>query len=227
LTEGVLLKRYKRFLADVRLASGEIITAHTPNTGAMLECSEPGRPVFLSYHDSPNRRYAYSWEMIAMPDSLVGVNTVLPNRLAHLALAGGVLTGGQVPIKTEREVRVGEGKSRLDLRALTSDGTEVLVEVKSCTLVKDGRALFPDAVSLRGAKHLRELMAMVGEGRRNILLVLVQRAGAEVFSPADGIDPDWGRGLREAVKAGVELMVNRVDLSLTKAAWGPALEASL
>jgi sugar fermentation stimulation protein A len=227
LTEGRLIRRRQRFLADVELPGSEIVTAHTNNTGAMLDCSEPGRPVWLSLSPSPKRLHPYGWELISMPDSLVGVNTLLPNRLAALAAASGALTGGAPPASVRREVRVGDGKSRLDLALTTSDGAEVLVEVKSATLVRSGVALFPDAVSARGARHLVELEALAASGLRAVILVLVQRRGARVFSPADEIDPAWGAALRRAVGRGVELLVHEVELSLEGAAWGRAIPAEL
>ena len=220
LFEGVLLRRHKRFLAYVELPDGEIVTAHTNNTGAMLDCSEPGRPVWLSRSESPKRSHPYGWELIGMPDSLVGVNTILPNKLAALAAEKGLLTSGALPMGVRREARVGEGRSRLDLAISLPSGEDVFVEVKSSTLVRSKVALFPDAVSVRGARHLAELEALAGKGRRAILLVLVQRGGAESFSPADGIDPAWGAALRRAVFSGVELRVRQVDLDLLGASWG-------
>ena len=220
LFEGRLIRRYKRFLADVELIEGGVVTAHTNNTGAMLDCSEPGRPVWLSFHDDPKRAHAYGWELIGMPDSLVGVNTILPNRLAAMAAAGGALTGGILPAKVTREVRVGEGRSRLDLSLQMADGDEILVEVKSSTLVRSSVALFPDAQSVRGARHLAELEALAVAGRKALMLVLVQRGGAKTFSPADSIDPAWGAALRQAVSKGVELKVRQVDLDLSGASWG-------
>lgn len=227
LAEGRLVRRYKRFLADVELLGGPLVTAHTNNTGAMLDCSEPGRPVWLSKSQNPKRAFPWSWELISMPDSLVGVNTLLPNRLAALAAAGGALTGGAPPLSVAREVRVGGGRTRLDLSIAAEGGAEVLVEVKSSTLVRDGAALFPDAPSLRGARHLAELSALAAAGRRAVMLVLVQRGGADRFSPADGIDPAWGEALRAAVAAGVELRVHEVELGLAFAAWGREIPARL
>ncbi|MDR0622404.1 MAG: DNA/RNA nuclease SfsA [Deltaproteobacteria bacterium] len=226
LTEGFLIKRYKRFLADVEIEGLGTVTAHTPNTGAMLDCSEPGRPVYLSLSPNPNRKYPYSWEMIAMPDGLVGVNTALPNKLASLAFSMGTVPGfPKEGLKVESERRV--GRSRLDLLLTLPDGTQVFVEVKNSTLVRDGVALFPDAVSQRGKRHLEELSALAASGRRAALLVMVQRSGARHFSPADFIDPAWGKALREAAAAGVEILAHTVDLSLTEAGFGPALEIRL
>jgi sugar fermentation stimulation protein A len=163
--------------------------------------------------------------MIRMPDGLVGVNTTLPNRLAHLALEAGAISGLPRPDKVEREVKI--GRSRLDLRLTLKEGEAIYVEVKSSTLVRGGTALFPDAVSLRGTKHLEELTGLVRLGQRAALLVLVQRGGADCFSPADSIDPAWGQALRRAVSKGVGLFVHEVALSVSEAALGPALEARL
>ncbi|MDR3203481.1 MAG: DNA/RNA nuclease SfsA [Deltaproteobacteria bacterium] len=230
LIEGRLIKRYKRFLADVELNDGQIVTCHTPNTGSMLDCSETGRPVYLSQSPNPKRRYPFSWEMIAMEDGLVGLNTLLPNKLAFLAFEAGVMEGFPKKAIVKREARL--GASRLDL-LVTSEalngqpGEEIWVEVKSATLVRDGRAYFPDAVSLRGTKHLEQLISLTGQGRRALLLVMVQRAGAQVFSPADFIDPKWGAALRRAAAEGVEISVRGVDLNLREASLGPKLKVEL
>ena len=160
-----------------------------------------------------------------MPDGLVGVNTSLPNKLAFLALEKGLTANFPRPVKIGREKR--SGASRLDLMLTLSGGEEVFIEVKSSTLVRDGTALFPDAVSERGARHLRELTALARAGRRSALLVLCQRSGAEYFSPADFIDPAWGQALREAAAAGVEIMAHTVDLSLAAASFGRAVEVRL
>jgi sugar fermentation stimulation protein A len=214
-------------LADVSLLDGTLLTAHTNNTGSMLDCSEPGRPVWLSRSDSKTRAHPYGWELIEMPDSLVGVNTLLPNKLAALAAEGGFLTGGALPLSVRREARVGTGRSRLDLLLSMEDGQEILAEVKSSTLVREKVALFPDAVSLRGARHLLELEKLASVGQKAIILVLVQRGGSKSFSPADSIDPGWGAALRRAVDKGVRLMVREVELTTLGAAWGRAIPYEL
>ncbi|MDR2945200.1 MAG: DNA/RNA nuclease SfsA [Candidatus Adiutrix sp.] len=221
LVEGRLVQRYKRFLADVELADGRLVTAHTANTGRMLGCSEPGRPVWLSVHDRPGRKYPLSLEMIAMPTALVGVNTMVPNRLVARAFAEGVVDALGGPVKVETEVAVGH--SRLDLRLTTADNAVIMVEVKNCTLAEDGAAYFPDAVTARGAKHLDELAALAASGARAVIFILVQRADADRFSPADHLDPEWGRRLRAALQAGVEIWPYRADLSLTQITLGPRL----
>lgn len=210
LTEGVLLRRYKRFLADVELPDGTVVTAHTANTGAMSGCSEPGRPVWLSRHDRPGRKLPYTLEMIAMPAALVGVNTGVPNRLVKTTAQAGALPEFPHPAEVRSEVR--HGASRLDLLLSAPGSPDTYVEIKNCSLVEDGVAYFPDAVTTRGARHLEELAQLAGEGKRAILFVLAQRADAEVFRPADHIDAEWGRTLRRVLSRGVEIVVYRARL---------------
>ncbi len=236
LVEARLVRRYKRFLADVEV-DGQVVTAHTPNTGRMLGCSEPGRPVWLSRHQRPGRKYPLTLEMIEMPAALspegqrsaasvlVGVNTMVPNRLVAAAAAGGLLAEMPGPARVETEVTV--GRSRLDLRLTGADGRAVLVEVKNCTLAEGGRAYFPDAVTDRGARHLDELAALARHGGRAAICILVQRADADSFSPADHLDPEWGRRLRAAVAEGVEVWAYRVDLDLTRITLGRSLPVIL
>ena len=231
LIRGILLKRHQRFLADVRLADGRVVVAHTANTGAMLGCSTPGRPVYLSQAANPKRRCAYTWEMIQMESGLVGVNTCLPNRLAALAAIGGFFPDWPKNPAVTKEAKVGRG--RLDLRLDPRNPKDpkieepaVFVEVKNCSY-GDGRgALFPDAKSQRALKHLRELTSLVESGSRAVLLVLVQRE-AEIFRPAAAIDPDFALGLKQAVAAGVELMAYKVALSLTEARLAEPLAIDL
>ena len=213
LIPGRLLRRYKRFLADVVLDDGREVTAHCPNSGRMLACSEPGRPVYLSYHDNPRRKLKYTWELIAMPDSLVGVNTQLPNRLVASAIETGQVRELAGYRDIQREVKVGE-HSRLDIRLRSGDGNDCYVEVKNCTLVENGVARFPDAVTARGRKHLGELGRLAAAGHRAVMFYLVQRVDAVVFKPADDIDPAYGQALREAHAAGVEIVAYDVRIDL-------------
>lgn len=211
LIPGTLISRYKRFLADVRFESGEIVTAHCPNSGAMTGCSQPGRKVFISFHDDPGRKLKYTWQLIDMPTSLVGVNTMIPNRLVAQS------------IKQERirdllgyehifsEVKVGNN-SRIDLLLQNSERDRCYVEVKNCTLVENGQALFPDAVTSRGKKHLLELQGLVTRGYRCVMFYLIQRMDAKKFFPADNIDPGYGKELRKAVSNGVEILVYDVRI---------------
>jgi len=215
LVRGTLIRRYKRFLADVRLDDGSEVTAHCPNTGSMRGCSESGRPVWLSLHDDPRRRYPYTWEIIEMPGSLVGVNTGVPNRLVKAAL----LTGAIEPLagyeSVRSEVKSSQG-TRLDLLLEAPHRPACYVEVKNCTLVEGGLACFPDAVTRRGRKHLDELADIVGRGERGVSFYLVQRMDAERFRPADHMDPEYGRALRRAVGLGVEALVYDVRMDLNR-----------
>ena len=221
LLSGRLKRRYKRFLAEVELADGRLVTAHTANTGRMTGCSEPGRPVWLSPQPGPARRLPFTWEMIRMPTALVGINTQVPNRLAAQAARAGLIAELDGPAGVETEIR--SGASRLDLRLTDRQGRPVFVEVKNSTLAVGGTAYFPDAVTARGARHLDELAALALSGRRAALFILVQRGDAQVFSPADHIDPEWGRRLRSALKAGLEVWIYQADLTLKTVTLGRRL----
>jgi sugar fermentation stimulation protein A len=213
LIPGTLIRRYKRFLADVQLESGETVTAHCPNSGSMRACCQPGRPVYLSFHDNPKRKLKYTWELIHMPDSMVGVNTHVPNRLTALAIASGdvVELSGYETVK--REVKAGKN-SRIDILLTSPDRRPCYVEVKNCTLVTEGAATFPDAVTLRGQKHLMELKDLVAADFRCAMFFLIQRMDAVSFAPADHIDPEYGKKLRQALRNGVEILVYDVSIDL-------------
>lgn len=212
LIQGTLIKRYKRFMADVRLKNGHVVTAHCPNSGSMKACSEPGRPVYLSRHNKPSRRLKYTWELIDMGRSLVGVNTMVPNRLTEASIAAGYVKALSGYDTIRSEVKYGEN-SRIDL-LLENGGERCFVEVKNCTLVTDGLACFPDAVTSRGLKHLVELQEQIRQGDRSVMFYLVQRMDAERFRPADHIDPAYGQELRKAVQRGVEILVYDVAIDL-------------
>jgi len=212
LIRGILISRYKRFMADVRLRNGHIVTAHCPNSGSMAACCEPGQTVFLSRHNSPSRRLKYTWEMIEMPGSLVGVNTSVPNWLARAAIFAGKVPELEGFDAVRTEFRYGEN-SRVDLLLQNGDKC-CFVEVKNCTLVEDRAAYFPDAVTQRGFKHLVELQKEVKRGNRAAMFYIIQRMDAEVFSPADHIDPAYGRELRKALKNGVEIVAYDVAIDL-------------
>lgn len=213
LIPGKLLKRYKRFLADVKLETGEIVTAHCPNTGSMKGCCEPGRPVYLSLHDNPNRKYKYTWELIAMPTSLVGVNTLVPNRLVYKAIAQKRIPELSEYDIIQREVKI-SAHSRIDLMLTGRNGDHCYVEIKNCTLVTEGIAQFPDAVTTRGLKHITDLEKLVDDGHRCMMFYFIQRMDAQVFRPADHIDPQYGRGLRQAVKNGIEVLAYDVRIDM-------------
>jgi sugar fermentation stimulation protein A len=228
LTRGVLLKRYKRFLADVRLDSGETVTAHCANSGRMTSCCEPGRTVYLSTHDNPRRKLKYTWELIEMPNalngglSLVGVNTGVPNRLVAAALRARAVPELAAYDEVATEVTV-NGGSRLDIRLDGADLPPCFVEVKNCTLVREGLAQFPDAVTARGHKHLVELQRLVAEGARGCMFYFVQRMDAERFEPAREIDPAYATELARAVEGGVAVLVYDVIIDLDKIRLGRPL----
>lgn len=215
LVSARLVKRYKRFLADVTLDDGTSLTAHCPNTGSMLGCHAPGSRVWLSLSNNPKRKYAYTWELVELAGGvLVGINTGRSNGLVREAIETGVIgeLGGYDDVRPE--VRYGTEGSRADF-LLTGGATDCYVEVKNVTAaVEDGIALFPDAVSARGTKHLRELMRAVTEsGKRAVLCFCVQRTDVIEVRPADAIDPEYGRTLREALDAGVEAVAYRAQMN--------------
>ncbi|MCE1225225.1 MAG: DNA/RNA nuclease SfsA [Geobacteraceae bacterium] len=211
LIPGRLIKRYKRFLADIELEDGSVVTAHCPNSGSMLGCNLPGSPVLLSLSPNPNRKLAYTWELLQVDGFWVGLNTMLPNRLAEEAIQDGTIVELQGYPNLRREVAYGSERSRIDI-LLEGDARRCYVEVKNVTLVEDGLALFPDAVTTRGQKHLRELMEMVRSGDRGVLLFTVQRGDGNAVAPADRIDPEYGKLLREAVANGVEALAYRAEV---------------
>ncbi|MDQ7064565.1 MAG: DNA/RNA nuclease SfsA [candidate division KSB1 bacterium] len=205
LLPGTLIQRYKRFLADIRLDSGEVITAHCPNSGSMLGCNIPGAPVRVSRASNPKRKLPFTWELIRVGSTWVGVNTMRTNRIVEEALRERRIAPLSQYDVLKREFRYG-ANSRADF-LLEDDGHKVFIEVKNVTLVEQGIALFPDAVTERGTKHLRELMQMVQQGHRGVIFFLVHREDAHSFAPAHHIDVTYGRTLIEAVEKGVELLV--------------------
>ncbi len=210
LLRGKLIKRYKRFLTDVELDTGELVTATCPNTGSMMGLLDPGNPVWLSVSDNPARKYAHTWEMVeavnpAGQPARVGLNTGLPNKLVEEAIVAGkvpALTGYQ---NLKREQKYGKN-SRIDiLLSDGADGRRAYVEVKNVTLSREGGiAEFPDAVTERGAKHLMELADMVREGHRAVMVYLAQRSDAARFRLAHDIDPAYMVAWKAARDAGVE-----------------------
>ncbi len=216
-TKGVLIKRYKRFLADIELDDGTVITAHTPNTGAMTGCSIPGSRVWVRDTANPSRKYPYSWEIVeAKPCVLVGIHTNLSNQLVQEAIVNGTIKELQNYQKILTEVPYGDEKSRVDILLKKDDcinAEQCYVEVKNVTLVEDNIAYFPDAVSARGSKHLRELIKMVAQGHRAVIFYCVQRNDARGLRPAQTIDPLYSETLRLAVQAGVKAMAYYAEVS--------------
>jgi len=211
LFHGTLIRRYQRFLADIELDDGSLVTAHTPNTGSMQGCARPGSRVVLSKSANPGRKYPHSWELVHTDGLWVGINTLLPNRLVKEGIENGTICELAGYQQIRAEVAYGSG-SRIDLLLSGASGT-CYVEVKNVTLVQDRCALFPDAVSARGQKHLKELMEVVRQGHRGVNLFVVQRGDGDSVSPADAIDPAYGALLREAAQAGVELLAYRADVT--------------
>jgi sugar fermentation stimulation protein A len=212
LLQGNLIRRYKRFKADVKLRNGHIVTAFCPNTGSMMSCCESGRSVYLSRQNRPNRKLKYTWEMIDMPGSLVGVNTGVPNRLVKESIILGLVPGLDNFDLIRSEVKYGIN-SRIDIQ-LEKNDIKYFIEVKNCTLVDNNICYFPDAVTSRGLKHLEELKMEVRAGNRACMFYLVQRMDAKEFRPANHIDPAYGKELKKAIKNGVEIMVYDVILDL-------------
>lgn len=217
LIEGRLIRRYKRFLADVELLSGEQITAHTANTGAMKGCSEPGSRVWLSRSDNAKRKYPLTWELVEVaPGVSCGINTMLSNRLVNEAIKSGFIDELSGYERVRREVPYGNENSRIDLLLESGESDSkpsCYVEVKNVTLVENRIGYFPDAVTSRGAKHLRELMNVVDQGSRAVIFYCIQRNDCDELRPADHIDENYGHTLREAVAAGVEALAYAFDVS--------------
>ncbi|MBT5047676.1 MAG: DNA/RNA nuclease SfsA [Rhodospirillaceae bacterium] len=203
LLRGTLVKRYKRFLADVTLENGDEITAHVANSGSMLGLKEPGMEVWLSLSDNPKRKLKYSWELVRHGDGLVGINTMHPNKLVAEAIEDGTITELSGYDGLRREVKYGKN-SRIDILLTSESRPDCYVEIKSVTLRRDSEAEFPDAVTARGAKHLVEMTDMVAGGARAVMVYLVQREDCAAFSIADDIDPTYAANLTKALSKGVE-----------------------
>jgi sugar fermentation stimulation protein A len=212
LIRATILKRYKRFLADILLPSGETVIAHVPNTGSMKTCWSEGWPALVSFHDDPKRKLKYTLEMTHNGESWIGVNTSLTNSLAIEGIKNGVVNelSGYATIKPEQKI----GQSRIDILLTDDNKVDCYVEVKNVTLLGAPKlATFPDAVSERGLKHLHELMAIVASGKRAVMLYVVQRQDVERFAPAFEIDPAYSKGMRDAAASGVELLAYQCDLN--------------
>jgi sugar fermentation stimulation protein A len=206
LRPALLLRRYKRFLADVRLADGTVLTLHCANTGAMTGCSSPGMEVWYGTSANPKRKYPHSLEVVCTPLGRVGVNTALANPLVAEALAEDRIPPLSGYTSVQREVRVPEGDARLDF-CLDGPAGRCWVEVKSMTLANpDGRGAFPDAVSERALRHVESLVARRRAGERAVLLFCAQHTGIAWATTADEVHPAYGRAVRAAVAEGVEVL---------------------
>jgi sugar fermentation stimulation protein A len=229
LLSGTFIKRYKRFFTDIYTAEGEVITLHCPNTGSMKNCQVEGSPCWYSLSNNPKRKLAGTLEIVTSAfGNLAGVNTGRPNHLVREAIENDLIPELRGYASLRTEVRYGEEKSRIDLllegghdeensECDSQSGNQracCYVEVKNVTLdCGDGRAQFPDSVTTRGSKHLRELMAMVAEGHRAVLFFCVQLSGIKEVSVAAHIDPVYAETLAAAIAAGVEVIVWQADMT--------------
>ena len=207
LLEGVLIKRYKRFLADVKLKDGKVVVAHCANPGSMLSVNEPGARVWLSPAQNPERKLRFTWEIIEVTGHLVGINTSHPNRIVADAIEAGKIKELKGYNSLKREQKYGKN-SRIDILLEGGGKPPCYVEVKNVTMKRGNGpkqpAEFPDSVTVRGAKHLTEMSAMVEKGARAVMVYLVQRGDCKFFTVAADIDPNYANGLKKALAAGVE-----------------------
>ncbi len=224
LAQGRLIRRYKRFLADVELDGGGIVTVHCANPGAMTGLAEPGMRVFLSRSANLKRKLPLSWELVEADGGLVGINTAHPNRLAEEAIRAGVIPELAGYASLRREVRYGRN-SRLDILLTDPDRGSAYVEVKNVHLLRrPGLAEFPDSVTARGARHLAELSAAAAAGHRAVMLFLVQRNDATRFGLARDIDPAYGAAFDRARAAGVEMLAYACRITPEEIAVATAIE---
>lgn len=213
LQEGVILKRYKRFFADVELPNGETVVAHVPNTGSMKTCWEPGWKAWLSPATNPERKLRWTLELTSGGEGFIMVNTANANKLAFEALSKKTLAPFAAYPTVVPEQKILDSRFDFHLTGLTGE-PDCWVEVKNVTLLETpGLASFPDAVSTRGQKHLRDLIELKKQGLRAAMLYVVARSDAERFTPAAKIDPDYAQALHEASRSGVEIYCYRVEQS--------------
>lgn len=210
LVHGRLLKRIKRFLAEVELDNGDVVFAHCTNSGSMKSCLEIGAEVFLTPVSDPKRRTKFTWEMIKINGGWVGINTSNPNKIAFNAISAGAIPQLSGYTKVQAEVTFGD--SRFDVYA-ENETEKCFVEVKNVSLKEGKYALFPDSVTTRGQKHLKTLMEVKAAGMRAVMLYIVQRTDVEIFAPAAIIDPEYARLLKTAADAGVEVIVLQVEVT--------------
>ncbi|MGB6328418.1 MAG: DNA/RNA nuclease SfsA [Halarcobacter sp.] len=219
LIQGKLIKRYKRFLADIILENGEEITAHVPNSGAMTSCIEENCPVWVSFHDNPKRKLKYTLELTKMGENLICTNTGVANKIGIEAVANGTIKELQGYSSLKPEQKYGE-KSRIDI-LLENENEKCYVEIKSVSLKIQKELAFPDAVTSRGTKHLNELISMIEEGHRAVMLYIIQRTENASFRIAKEIDKKYYEAFLEARKKGVEILVyqssiNHKEINISK-----------
>jgi len=215
LKKATLIKRYKRFLADVLLENGDETTIHVANTGAMTGCAQPGDTVWYSTSDNPKRKYPFSWEITQTKNGnhFICVNTAQANHLVEEAIYAGTIKELQGYNTLKREVKYGQENSKIDIHLSDGQQADAYVEVKSVTLLADGKGYFPDAVTSRGQKHLRELMEIASSGKRAVLVFAVLHSGICSFSAAAHIDKKYAQLLESASQKGVEILVYKAKIS--------------
>lgn len=233
LLRGRLVKRYKRFLADIVLNDGREVTAHCANPGSMLGVAIEGSPVWVSEHKNPKRKLPFSWELVEIDGTLIPINTSNPNKIAYEAIEAGVIPELTGYDSIRREVKYGEA-SRIDILLENPGSNRVgrsapcYVEVKNVHLSRQpGLAEFPDSVTKRGAKHLRELIQIAASGRRAVMFFIVQRNDCRAFTPAADLDAAYAAGLKAAVAAGVETLCYDCEVTTTEVVLRRALEIKL
>ena len=230
LIPGRLVKRYKRFLADIELEGGEIVTAHCANSGSMLNVKEPGSEVWLSPARNPDRKLRFTWELIKVGDYFVGINTALPNSIVEEAIFAGKIPELNGYKYLRREVKYGKN-SRIDILLDDPLRPTCYVEVKNVTLKrgleKSDPVEFPDSVTTRGAKHLAELSDMIAQGHRSVMVYLVQRQDGGAFTIAADIDPDYKAALDKALRAGVEILCYQCTLDTKKIEVSKSLKLAI
>ena len=213
LYRGRWVRRYKRFLIDVVLDNGAAVTAHCPNSGSMKGCGGPGGRVAVSHHPEPHRKLAYTLQLTRSGPCWVGVNTMFTNRIAEETVRAGFFPELAGYDYIRREVTVGKSRLDFELRKSNSRAKPLFMEVKNVSLVEDEIAMFPDAVTTRGARHVRELDDVVRSGARAAVLFIVQRNDAAQFAPAVHIDPDFAKALSAAARNGVRVLACACSVS--------------
>lgn len=226
LVKATIIKRYKRFLADVVLEDGREVTAHCPNTGSMRTCWSPNDVVYLTYNPSPKRKLDYTWDYTQTKAGLIAINTMRPNRVVEEAIVNKKIPELKQYDHLRREVKYGEN-SKIDLLLEDDSKNKCWVEVKNVTLFDQGRLLFPDAVTKRGLKHLHELTKQVEKGDRAVMFYLINRSEGDVFSPAGDIDPEYTKALKTAEKNGVEILAYRTKRTLEAITMGSPVKVDI
>ncbi|HCX73082.1 MAG TPA: DNA/RNA nuclease SfsA [Candidatus Cloacimonas sp.] len=225
LVKGYFIKRYKRFLTDIKLENGKVVTAHCPNSGSMRSCLGTYWPTRLSTSDNPQRKLKYTLEMLYNGKTWIGVNTYLANQIVAEAISKAEIKELIGYTNLTREVKYGQN-SRIDI-LLENEEEKCYVEVKNVTLVEAGNYLFPDAPTQRGQKHLHELMQMKKQGHRAVMFYLIQRQDGKIFAPASHIDPEYSKLLKQAYKQGVEILPYRTKVSPEKITLANRIEFKL